>query len=359
MRTIPAALQAHLQGQVLTLATCIKLTRGDSVVMGFTSFDQDLVFQGLTYHAMDPISASSVNQSDGQAIDNMTVVGLLNSGRITDTDLLAGLYDGAAIELFQVNYRESPLVNRVVLITGTLGELTLSAGQYHTEIRALGQRLAQQIGEVTSPTCRVRALGDARCKIGIGAAAITAITNGPSGEVTTATPHGLITGQKVYFEGVTGMTVLNQTLRSVQLVVDATHFTLTDNTSGYGAYTGGGQVGFQFTRTVSTVESVTTFTLTTDLNVAGFYTYGRAQFLTGANAGIQREVNEYTRVASVPRIRLQQAFPFAIAPGDTLMLEAGCDRSKDTCQSRFGNVVSFRGEPWLPGSDVLIRHGRR
>lgn len=358
-RSINASLLTHIQGQVLTLATMARLVRLDGRVIALTSFDQDLTFNAEVYTAMDPVSASSVRSSEGQGIDNLSMSGILSSALITDTDLLAGLYDGATVELFQVNYRESPLVNKISHITGTLGELTFSDGVYSSEVRALGQRLAQQIGEVTSPTCRVRQLGDSRCKIGLVAAAITAITNGPSAQVTTATPHGLITGQNCYFEGVGGMTSLNQTRRQVQLVVDATHFTLNLDTTGFPAFTSGGQVGFQFNRTVATVESATTFTLTADLNVAGFYNGGRAVFLTGANTGFQREVNEYTRVSSVPRVRLQEAFPFAVAPGDTLMAEAGCDRSLLICQSRFLNVQNMRAEPWLPGNDILSQRGRR
>jgi hypothetical protein len=38
-------------------------------------------------------------------------------------------------------------------------------------------------------------------------------------------------------------------------------------------------------------------------------------------------------------------------------LKEGCDHTLATCASRFGNAVNFRGEPFLPGNDMVIRYG--
>ena len=34
----------------------------------------------------------------------------------------------------------------------------------------------------------------------------------------------------------------------------------------------------------------------------------------------------------------------------------GCDKMLATCSGRFGNVANFRGEPHLPGMDLLTRY---
>lgn len=292
-RVIPAPLLTHLQGQVLTLATMAKITRLDGGIIALTSCDKDLTFAGQLYQAMDPVSASSLRASEGQSIDNLQFAGvLLSSPLITDTDLLAGRYDGASVELFQVNWQESPLVNRIgPLITGSIGEITFSEGTYQAEIRALGQRLAQQIGEVTSPTCRVRALFDARC-------------NPPGNTTPTSVP-----------------------------------------------------ANFQFTRTVATVVSPTVLTFSGDAHATGYFSSGRVVFSTGLNAGLQKEVKSHTFAASVTTLTLQEAFPFAVAIGDTAMLEKGCSRTVPDCQS-FGNMINFRGEPFIPGNAVIQRRGR-
>jgi len=45
------------------------------------------------------------------------------------------------------------------------------------------------------------------------------------------------------------------------------------------------------------------------------------------------------------------------APALTLVeLVEGCDKSLATCATRFANAVNFRGEPYLPGIDLLTRY---
>jgi hypothetical protein len=37
-------------------------------------------------------------------------------------------------------------------------------------------------------------------------------------------------------------------------------------------------------------------------------------------------------------------------------LREGCDKRFETCVSRFANAANFRGEPHLPGNDLLTRY---
>jgi uncharacterized phage protein (TIGR02218 family) len=46
----------------------------------------------------------------------------------------------------------------------------------------------------------------------------------------------------------------------------------------------------------------------------------------------------------------------ALAPGLRALVREGCDRSLDTCATRFANVANFQGEPFLPGNDLLTRY---
>jgi uncharacterized phage protein (TIGR02218 family) len=45
-----------------------------------------------------------------------------------------------------------------------------------------------------------------------------------------------------------------------------------------------------------------------------------------------------------------------LPPGQRVILREGCDHRLDTCASRFGNAANFRGEPFLPGNDLLARY---
>lgn len=56
------------------------------------------------------------------------------------------------------------------------------------------------------------------------------------------------------------------------------------------------------------------------------------------------------------RLILDRPLPADIAVGQRLILREGCDLRLETCASRFGNAVNFRGEPFLPGNDMLARY---
>lgn len=46
----------------------------------------------------------------------------------------------------------------------------------------------------------------------------------------------------------------------------------------------------------------------------------------------------------------------AIPAGSRALVREGCDHTLDTCASRFGNAANFRGEPFLPGNDLLTSY---
>jgi hypothetical protein len=41
--------------------------------------------------------------------------------------------------------------------------------------------------------------------------------------------------------------------------------------------------------------------------------------------------------------------------GCIIELREGCDKRFETCVTRFANAENFRGEPHLPGTDLLTR----
>jgi uncharacterized phage protein (TIGR02218 family) len=93
-------------------------------------------------------------------------------------------------------------------------------------------------------------------------------------------------------------------------------------------------------------------TLDTVEPVANAYGQGRLIWFGGVNAGLEGAVarSEGTQLwlSAVP------AFP--VESGELIELVEGCDKRLETCLSRFGNVVNFRGEPFLPGIDLLTRY---
>jgi uncharacterized phage protein (TIGR02218 family) len=88
----------------------------------------------------------------------------------------------------------------------------------------------------------------------------------------------------------------------------------------------------------------------------GWFTAGRLTFTSGANDGDAMEVKRHRVDGETVIIELWQAMAQAIAPGDTFVVTAGCDKRFVTCRDRFENVLNFRGFPHIPGNDFLMRY---
>jgi uncharacterized phage protein (TIGR02218 family) len=171
MKEIGPFLQAHIAGEVTTLATCWKLTRRDNAVLGFTDHDQDIIFDSVTFKAATGFTPSAVQNTASLSVDNLDVQGMLSATSITEGDIFAGKYDFAEIEIFQINYNDISQ-GALKLRRGWLGEVSLQKHQFVAEVRGLTQRLAQTIGELYSPACRAT-LGDERCKINLALHTVT------------------------------------------------------------------------------------------------------------------------------------------------------------------------------------------
>ena len=61
---ISTALQAHLDGELTTLAWLVKITRTDSVTKAFTTFDQNITLGGVTYKADGAFTPSALASTE-------------------------------------------------------------------------------------------------------------------------------------------------------------------------------------------------------------------------------------------------------------------------------------------------------
>ncbi|MEO5972418.1 MAG: DUF2163 domain-containing protein [Sphingomicrobium sp.] len=92
--------------------------------------------------------------------------------------------------------------------------------------------------------------------------------------------------------------------------------------------------------------------LTLDAAFDDRFVFGRLRYLAGDNTGVSTVIlavagNQVT-VRDVPRA--------AVAAGCRVELREGCDKRFATCVARFDNALNFRGEPHLPGNDLLTRY---
>jgi uncharacterized phage protein (TIGR02218 family) len=275
MKPTTPALAAHLAGEVTTLATCWRLERADGWVRGFTDHDRELVVDGLTYVASTGFLPSAIKTASDLSVDNLDVDGFLDDAALRAEDLIAGLFDGARIEVFIVNWADLAQ-GRLLLRKGFLGEIKRADQRFSAEIRGLSYRLQQTAGKLYSRLCRVD-LGSSECGVALGPRTDT---------------------------------------YAVTQVIAA-----------------------------DTVRIVTA-------RATGFFTFGKATFTTGANAGAINEV----LLHDGQTIRLFVPMPRPIVVGDQIVLVAGCDKTPETCNAKFANILNFRGEPHIPGNDKVFSY---
>jgi uncharacterized phage protein (TIGR02218 family) len=156
-----SALDAHLASGTTGVCRCWKLVRKDGVTFGFTDHDRALAFDGVTFKPETGLTASALMQTTGLSVDNTEAVGALSDAAISEVDIVAGRYDGAAIEAWLVQWDQPE--NRVLQFRGTLGDLTRANGAFTAELRGLAERMNVPTGRVYQRSCAA-VLGDDACR---------------------------------------------------------------------------------------------------------------------------------------------------------------------------------------------------
>lgn len=279
MKTLPAGLQTHLDTGSTTLCWCWRVTRTDSTKLGFTDHDKDVTFDGTIFEASTGFTASDLQQSIGLAVDDVDAAGALSSSALDEDDLSAGLYDNAAVEIWRVNWED--VAERVLMMSGSMGEVRRGAVAFTAELRSLAHELGQEKGRTYQYACDAD-LGDTRCGVNINAAA-----NKGTGTVTA---------------------------------VDADYYF---QASGLSAFDD------------------------------GWFSGGYVTWTTGANAGRTMEIKAHAQDGATATVDLWRSMPDAIAVSDTFAIYAGCDKTFETCKSKFSNGDNYRGCPHIPGSEYM------
>lgn len=162
MKTLSLALQAHLDDGTTTLSWCWRISRSDGVALGFTDHDRMLAFDGTEFEPESGFAASEIRSGSDLAVDAQDATGVLTSDRITETDILDGRWDNAAVELWRVNWTDAS--QRVLQRRGAVGQIRRGRITFVAEVRSLAHVLGQTVGRTFQASCDAR-LGDARCGI--------------------------------------------------------------------------------------------------------------------------------------------------------------------------------------------------
>jgi len=196
MKSISAALEAHIGLETTTLSTCWRVERTDGVILGFTDHDRNIVYDGVTYEADTGVTRSGVKSSGDMSVDQLDVMGLLESDKITRADILAGKYNYAEIYVFLINWADTTQ-GILRLRRGLIGNIVVKQNQFIAELQGLTQYLQNNLLIEYTPECPLD-LGDAKCQFAID-------TLKQQTEVLTVTSRAVFTVKKSTGSGSTGV----------------------------------------------------------------------------------------------------------------------------------------------------------
>lgn len=166
MRRLDPHLQARLDGGATTLCRCWRLDRKDGLSLGFTDHDEDLSFEGVSFSARSGMAGSSQETATGLAPGTVEMDGALRSDSLSERDIAVGLWDGARVRRWLVDWREPEV--RALLFDGTLGEIACDGGAFRAEALGPAAGLNRAIGRAFTRGCDAM-LGDGRCRVDLSA----------------------------------------------------------------------------------------------------------------------------------------------------------------------------------------------
>lgn len=105
----------------------------------------------------------------------------------------------------------------------------------------------------------------------------------------------------------------------------------------------------RFARVVAIEGTVVTIDARETLDNA--YGGGLLRWFGAGNSGLEDAIAR----SEGPSVTLRRP-PRFDGVGALIELIEGCDKRLETCAARFGNAINFRGEPYLPGIDLLTRY---
>ena len=159
-RTIPIALQAHLDGNVTTTCRLLRIEIRDGRVFGVTSLDADVTYDDgrgeVVYVANQGVDPSALAADADLSVANAEAQSLLvtTGTGITEAMIEAGELRDAEWTMYLVNYRNLGM-GHVILGAGDVGEVTKRWGLvWVPELLSYSVRLRQPIGTHWSRTCR-------------------------------------------------------------------------------------------------------------------------------------------------------------------------------------------------------------
>ncbi|MCO6389502.1 DUF2163 domain-containing protein [Aliihoeflea aestuarii] len=160
-----------MSDMITTFCFCWRVTKTDGQVLGFTDHDRRLDFQDTPFEPQSGFSQSEAQSSLGLAVDTAEIEGALSSDRLSEQDIDAGLFDGAKVETFKVDWRD-PDAAKLIRVSA-IGKIIRRDGTLVAELESLTRNLDRPAGRYLRRSCDAE-LGDVRCGVQMSGASMMA-----------------------------------------------------------------------------------------------------------------------------------------------------------------------------------------
>jgi len=84
-----------------------------------------------------------------------------------------------------------------------------------------------------------------------------------------------------------------------------------------------------------------------------WFAFGKLKWTSGENVGRSVDLDS-AAVTNNTEIIMWEAMPSVVNLGDQFTLTVGCNKTFETCKSKFANQLNFRGCPHIPGQDFVL-----
>ncbi|WP_439273313.1 DUF2163 domain-containing protein [Pseudochrobactrum sp. HB0163] len=162
MLTLDREFESHLQGNVTTHCFAWILRRKDGAVFGFCDHDKSLLLYGIKCSPQSGMNASEAAGQLGLAVDSSEIEGVLTGDALNDEDIERGLYDGATVETYLVNWAQPQ--QAVILRKCVIGKITRSGIKFIAELKSSTALLDRVFGRRAKRGCDAE-FADRRCAI--------------------------------------------------------------------------------------------------------------------------------------------------------------------------------------------------
>lgn len=265
---------------------CVRVVTKDGAAFRFAAYPHDLTMSnGEVYKSNQGYEATQIVIESTATSAVWDLTGFFNVAGIDRDQVASNFMDNARVFYFATDW-SAPVEDEEQLSLGIMGKTDIEDEQYKIEVMGLIDATTQSVGASFSPLCPW-----------------TLFDENLDGDVIPAS-RSRCRGPRAAPDG--------------PLIA---------------AYT--------VTGSVTGVTSQKVFTDSTRAEAAGYFDYGHIRFTTGDNAGLPSYTIKKHEAGGV--ITLYDATHYQVTVTDEYELVPGCDKTKATCEIKFGNAVNNGG----------------